>query len=357
MKSDLELFKEYYLQVKKDLEKVIDDYNKELLKNKEGYLKNNLEIFSNLNRDGKLIRGFLISLGYKMSNKENIDYSYPLALAYEIFQTSILIHDDIIDEDNLRRGKETIHYSSYKNNKKYNDTLAKKIGDSVAICVGNYGLFEAFKQIIKNYGNDKNYSKILEYYDETILKTCEGELIDVELSFDGRYKLKDTNLYDNIMSIYKLKTAYYTIIGPLTLGLILGGISDDKIKIIEKLGEKIGIAFQIQDDILGIYNDMGKVIGSDIKEYKQTLLFSYTMDKKEYKDELLKYYGKEDISEKEIEIVQSIFKESGAYDYAYGLMNDLYNESLEIIKDISWIDTNNKKLLIGFVEYLRQRNK
>ena len=357
MKSDLELFKEYYLQVKKDLEKVIDDYNKELLKNKEGYLKNNLEIFSNLNRDGKLIRGFLISLGYKMSNKENIDYSYPLALAYEIFQTSILIHDDIIDEDNLRRGKETIHYSSYKNNKKYNDSLAKKIGDSVAICVGNYGLFEAFKQIIKNYGNDKNYSKILEYYDETIIKTCEGELIDVELSFDGRYKLKDTNLYDNIMSIYKLKTAYYTIIGPLTLGLILGGISDDKIKIIEKLGEKIGIAFQIQDDILGIYNDMGKVIGSDIKEYKQTLLFSYTMDKKEYRDKLLKYYGKEDISEKEIEIVQSIFKESGAYDYAYGLMNDLYNESLEIIKDISWIDTNNKKLLIGFVEYLRQRNK
>ena len=268
-----------------------------------------------------------------------------------------MIHDDIIDNDNLRRGKETIHYSNYLKNKDYNDNTAKKIGDSIAICVGDYGLFESNKQIIKNYKNDKNFDKVLDYYNNTILKTIEGELIDVELSFDGRYKLKETNLHDNIMSIYKLKTAYYTIIGPLTLGLILGGIDDERLEIIEKLGEKIGVAFQIQDDILGIYNDMGKVVGSDISEYKQTLLFSYTIDKKDYKDELLKYYGKNNIDENDIEKVKEIFKKSGAYSYANDLMNELYNDALTVLNDIDWISNNDKKILIGFIEYLRKRNK
>ena len=356
-KKNLEVFGEYYLQIKTDLEKEIDNYNKELLENKTGYLKYNLDLFCNLNRDGKLIRGFLIALGYKISNKKNIEYSYPLALAYEIFQTSVLIHDDIIDDDNLRRGKETIHYNNYLKNKKYDEKQAKKIGDSIAICMGDFGFYEANQQIIKHYGKDKNLDKVLEYYNDIVLKTIEGELIDVELSFDGRYKLKETNLYDNIMSIYKLKTAYYTIIGPLSLGLILGGIDEEKLKSIVAFGEKIGIAFQLQDDILGIFSDMGKVVGSDIKEYKQTLLFSYTMNKKEYKDKLLKYYGKEQIDEKDIEEVRKIFKESGAYDYAYNLMNDMYNEALGILDKTSWISNNDKQIINGFVEYLRKRNK
>ncbi len=357
MKSDLELFNESYLQIKSDLEKVINKYNDNVIKNKNGYLKDNLGLFCNLNRDGKLVRGFLIALGYKISQCKNIEYSYPLALAYEIFQTSVLIHDDIIDGDNLRRGKETIHYHNYSLNKEYNDELAKKTGDSIAICMGDYGCYEANKQIIKYYKDDKNFAKILDYYNDIVLKTIEGELIDVELSFDGRYKLKDTNLYDNIMTIYKLKTAYYTIVGPLNLGLILGGIDSDKLKEIEEFGEKIGIAFQIQDDILGIYNDMGKVIGSDIKEYKQTILFSYTVEKEEYKNDLLKYYGKENISKEEIDKVRDIFKKSGAFQYANTLMNSMYDESVNILNNIKWIKDDDKRILEGFVEYLRKRIK
>ena len=357
MKSNLELFNNYYLKVKNDLDNVINTYNDNLVKDKKGYLKDNLDLFCNLNRGGKLVRGFLISLGYKISENNNIEYSYPLALAYEIFQTSILVHDDIIDEDNLRREKETIHYSNYKKNKEYNDCLAKKIGDSIAICMGDYGCYLANKQIINNYKDDKNFAKILDYYNDIVLKTIEGELIDVELSFDGRYKLKDVNLYDNIISIYKLKTAYYTIIGPLMLGLMLGKVEDNKLKEIEEFGEKIGIAFQLQDDILGIYNDMGKVVGSDIKEYKQTLLFSYTIDNSDYKDELLKYYGKENLTNDEIEKVRKIFKDSGAFDYANDMMNKLYDEALNLLNNINWISLEDKNILNGFIEYLRKRNK
>ena len=355
--NNIELFNEYYLKIKNDLDSVINTYNDNLVRDKNGYLRDNLDLFCNLNRDGKLVRGFLIALGYKIAKEENISYSYPLALAYEIFQTSVLVHDDIIDGDNLRRGKETIHYHNYYINKNYNEELAKKTGDSIAICMGDYGCYEANKQIIKNYKDDKNFAKVFDYYNDIVLKTIEGELVDVELSFDGRYKIKDTNLYDNIMTVYKLKTAYYTIVGPLSLGLILGGVDDEKLKEIELFGEKVGIAFQIQDDILGIYNDMGKVVGSDIREFKQTILFSHTMESEAFKEELLKYYGKEDLDKEEIEKVRNIFKASGALEYATSLMNSMYNESLDILDNIKWIKEEDKNILKGFVEYLSKRNK
>ena len=353
MDKNLEKFTSLYKKVKSDITQIQKEYNESLISNSSGYLKENLEYFKILNSDGKLIRGFLIALGYKML-KDNINYSYYLSLAYEIFQTSILIHDDIIDNDNLRRGKNTIHYSNYLKYKSLNDTEAKKISESIGICIGDYGFFKVNEILIRHYKDDPNFSKLFDYYNNIVLKTVEGEIVDVILSFESRYK-EILNLEDNIMTVYKLKTAFYSIIGPLSLGLILGGIDDQKLNDIKNFGEKVGIAFQIQDDILGIYSDMGKVIGSDIKEYKQTLLFSYIIKDGKYKDELLKYYGKENISEKEINETRRIFKESGAYDYANNLMNKMYDEGIDIIKNIDWIKEEDKMIFYGFIEYLKQR--
>ena len=349
-------FTKLYEKVKTSLDKKINDYNKFLVSDKKGYLKENLELFSDLNSNGKLIRGFLIALGYKML-KDNIDYSYDLSLAYEIFQTAILVHDDVIDNDNLRRGTKTIHYANYLKNKDKDEKDAKKTAESIAICIGDYGFFEANRIILEAYKDDPNLYKVFNYYNDIVLKTAEGELIDVALTFDGKYNLSNVDVKDKVMLVYKLKTAFYTIIGPLSLGLLLGGLKEDKLEDIKKFGEKIGIAFQIQDDILGIYSDMGKVIGTDIKEFKQTILFSYVHNQKTYLDELLKYYGKEELDEKTINETRRIFKESGALDYANDLMNKLYDESLEILNNISWIKEEDKNIIYGFVDYLRNRKK
>ena len=283
-KKNIEKFNEFYKKISKEINNNLKEYNETLVKDKKGFLKENLEYFKNLNSDGKLIRGFLIALGYKMS-KENIEYSYKLSLAYEIFQTAILIHDDIIDNDNLRRGKDTIHYANFKKYKSFNEVDAKKTSESIGICIGDYGFFKVNEIIIKNYKDNPNFIKLFNYYNDIVLKTVEGELIDVILSFEGKYIKENKNLEENIMLVYKLKTAFYTIIGPLSLGLILGGIDDEKLEDVNNFGEKIGVAFQIQDDILGIYSDMGKVIGSDIKEFKQTILYSYILKNAKYKEQ------------------------------------------------------------------------
>lgn len=346
----IDVFKKYYKEEKEILDKELDLFNKELVKEENPILKENLEYFSNLNCNGKLVRGVLVDLGYFLL-KDNREYSNKLALAYEVFQTAILVHDDIIDKDEKRRGIETIHYANYKN---YKDM---HFSNSIAICMGDYGLYKANSLIIDNYSNDSNLSKVFSYFNNTVLNTIKGEILDVVLPVKAKNKDIDNNLLEeSIMNIYRLKTAHYTIIGPLSTGLLLAGANEKQLSDILNFGEKIGIAFQIQDDILGIYSDnMGKVIGSDIKEFKQTILYSH-IAKTKYLDELLEVYGK-DINDENISKVRELFKISGSLEYANNMMNNLYNESLEIINKIKWIDESKKEILIGFVEYLRSRNK
>ena len=353
----IEVFKNYYQEEKEILNKKLKEYNNKLVIEDNILLKENLEYFSNLNTNGKLIRGVLTDLGYYLLNN-NRKYSNDLALAYEVFQTAILVHDDIIDQDLKRRGINTIHhenYNKYKDNG--NDIEVKHLSNSIALCMGDLGLYEANKIISSSYKDDPNLGKVLNNFNDTVINTIKGEILDVILPFKSKNKSINNNiLEESIKDIYKLKTAHYTIIGPLSVGLILAGADEIKINDITTFGEKVGIAFQIQDDILGIYSeDTGKVIGSDIKEFKQTILYSH-ISKTKYLEKLEEYYGK-DISNETINEVRDLFRISGSLDYSINMMNKMYDESISILNEINWIEENKKEILKGFVEYLRSRNK
>lgn len=351
-------FEEYYKETKERLTKTIGEFN-ETLKSDNSIINYNLDLFKKLNSDGKLIRGTLVNLGYSLLEDDS-KYSDKLALAYELFQTGILVHDDIIDKDDKRRGKDTVHHANYEKYHEYSNRKAEltHLSNSIGICVGTYGMFLANKVISENYADDQNLGRVLNAFNDIVLKTTEGELLDVVLPFESKnMKLDSKTLEENIMNIYRLKTAYYTIIGPLMNGLILAGADEAKLKEIKEFGEKVGIAFQIQDDILGIYSDQtGKVKGSDIREYKQTILYSY-ISNTEYKDELKRYYGKEELTEEAIQKVKDIFDISGAKNYANRLMNSMYDEGITILDKITWIPEDKKNILRGFVDYLRIRNK
>lgn len=355
--SSIEIFKGYYKEQKQKIEKLLKEYNERLIISKNPFIKRNLEYLKELNSDGKLVRGTLVNLGYSLE-KENDDYSNNLALAYEIFQTSILVHDDIIDNDEKRRNKETIHYHNYQDYSlliKDKNELSK-FSKSIALCMGDYGLYSANKEITSAYIEDPNLGKVLDYFNDIVLKTIKGEILDIILPVQSKNNINYSLLEDSIIEIYRYKTAYYTIIGPLVVGLILAGAAEEKQQAIEKFGEEVGIAFQIQDDILGIYSDeTGKVIGSDIKEYKQTILYSYIQNTK-YQQEFLKYYGQE-LTKENILKIRELLEISGATQYAIDEMNKRYDKSLEILDSINWIEFNKKEILKGFIEYLRKRNK
>ena len=139
--------------------------------------------------------------------------------------------------------------------------------------------------------------------------------------------------------------------------MILAGCSKEKLKDIEKIGYTLGIAFQLQDDMLGIYGEeIGKPVGSDIEEFKQTLLYAYTKKNKKYYDELLKVYGKK-VDKNSLSKVREIFKNSGAYSYTLDMINNLYEESEKVLNDIDWLKEEDKEIIIGFIEYLKNRRK
>ncbi len=154
--SPLIVFKKYYKEEKSVLDKKLEEFNKGLLDDNK-LVQENIEYFKNLNSDGKLVRGCLVDLGYYLL-KDNREYSNDLALAYEVFQTAILVHDDIIDHDTLRRGKDTIHYANYKKYKNYSNDEKEltNLTNSIALCMGDYGLYSANKIISKAYAKDKN---------------------------------------------------------------------------------------------------------------------------------------------------------------------------------------------------------
>ena len=336
-------FKELINDTKIKIEKRFKEY----YKNEETspFLKEALDELLRMNSGGKCIRGTLIRMGY-MASGNNDDKYLDLAMAYELFETSILIHDDIIDESSLRRNKTTIH-EKYKEKYKKDDKTdnfnhkLNNISNSMALCIGDYGLFESIK-IINNYNN----KELLDEFIHIAQNTSKGEMLDIIIPFQEEF-FDVKELEKEILNIYELKTACYSILGPYRLGLLLGNMTIDEMN---KPLIKIGIAFQIKDDILGIYgNNIGKTT-TDIEEYKQTLLYSYA--KEQDKDNLKKNYGKKNKEEE----IKKLFENTKSLEKAELRMKKLFKEAKEELEDID-LNNDSKELLLELLDYLENRKK
>lgn len=350
----LNIFNNYYKDTKEKIIKEITNYNNSLINDNDNrIIKELLNEFIDLNSDGKYIRGTLIALAY--NNYVN-DLKYlPLSSLYEAFETAVLVHDDITDKGELRRGKKTIHTRIKDKYKSITNEEIIDFSNSLAMWTGNLAYFEINKKILEVYQDNPNLIKILNKYNEIVIDTIKGEIIDVDLPFESKNLGYETTEED-VLDIYRMKTAKYTIVGPYELGLsLLGKDISNNLKIAL---ENIGIAFQIKDDILGVFGD-SKVIGkpniSDIEEYKQTLLYTYTLNTN-YKDELLKLYGKR-INSKELEEIRNIFIKSKALEYAENKMKELLNESIELIEKEKELTSNTKNILKGLIIYIENRKK
>lgn len=346
---------------KKRLSELINnqiDVNSKLVSDNDNEIvKDVLKDIADLNKDGKYIRGTLISLGEYLSNSNNNNY-LDLALAYELFQTSVLIHDDIIDNARVRRGKETIprricrKFLNRINDKDYQiDTL--KYANSIAICSGDLGFYEANKIIVEKYNNNKYLSKLLSVYNDIVINTIKGEVIDVTLPFKNKYGYYRSKEKD-IIDVYHNKTSLYTIVGPVMLGYALNGKDiDDKLY---SVLDKIGLSYQIKDDILSIFNDnIGKSNKSDIEEFKQTIMYIHVISTS-YKEAFLNIYGKNNVDDYDLDRIRDILYRSGSYEYANDYLNNILMEINDEIEDLD-IPVDCKDLLKGLLLFIDLREK
>jgi len=266
-------------------------------------------------RPAKRLRPLLMIAAYKCFR--NDDKILRPSLSIELMQSSLLIHDDIIDGDEIRRGGKTIH-------KIYEDSENENYGISMGINIGDLGAILMFETIDNsNFSIERKFEankKLRQIYRDEI---C-GQIMDVS-NFKGIPSL------NKVKEIYLLKTVPYSTIGPLELGCILGGgnFSD-----FGDYGNLLGIAFQIKDDLLGIFGDTaqtGKSNSSDIKEGKFTYPLVHTLENcdQEFEREIiLKSLGKKNMEESELVEVKRIIKETSLDE-----MNKIISDNIKKAKE------------------------
>lgn len=294
---------------------------------------------------GKRLRGTLVKLGYEIASGQSNPEILKPAVAFEIFQTAVLAHDDIIDKSDLRRGKPTL----------WKCLGGDHYGISQTICLGDVGFFLSYKLISESNFLEKNKNRAIAFYTNAMIQTALGEILDVEVPHSGK---TDEDTY---LKICQLKTAFYTLIGPLQLGAVFGGAKEALLKRLAQFGENLGIAFQIQDDILGVFGEeetLGKSVTSDIEEGKNTLLIAYALKNAslEQREVLDKYYGKGKIGQEALEEVRKVFVDTGSLDYSQKKALKLVEEAKKLIPAIT-LNQEKAKLLSEMADLLVQRDK
>jgi len=312
-----------------------------------------LRDFYDQHSGGKYIRGAIIKLGEQLVSEKPKNY-LDVAAAYEVFQTAILIHDDIMDRSETRRGKKTIHAMDYEATKDWHYAYSR------ALCIGNMGLFHANSILASaNIDNAIKVNVLIEFA-ATQIVTIEGEVMDVLLPYNPINPAVDFTSYcETVGEIYKFKTSIYTVEGPLVMGILCGGKDERFAYQFRSMSRALGIAFQIKDDLLGMFADektLGKPALSDLREKKQTLLYGYayknaTQLQRETLDSL---YGKQDATLQDLEIVRDIFTQTGAKKHAEDEISKTSQNCLNEIANLPITDEG-KILLRGLVHYLTVR--
>ncbi len=289
----------------------------------------------------------------------------PAAAAVELFHTWTLVHDDIIDRDKKRRGGPTVHiYLSDKAKRVYgwDPETSLHYGLSLAILVGDtqkgWSIGELMYLLYKEKGvNPVLVLELIHKLDFITLNTLvEGESLDVLYSRKPVNKLTEKEIID---MLWRKTGALYSFCGEAGAMIGLNTIYENEfVKALRDFTASCGIAFQLQDDILGIVGDenkLGKPVGSDIREGKRTVIlwYAYKSVGPSERKLLEKVVGNASAEPEEIQEVVDLLKESGAIDYAKNLAVDYVENSLPKLNILP--ETKYKDLLISWANFLIER--
>lgn len=307
--------------------------------------------------NGKMIRGGLVYLGYELFSEDANAELVKTAAALELFQSALLVHDDIMDRDHKRRGNSSVFY-------KYSRELAGDniedhyhTGEALGICAGDISFFAAYHILSSLIGEHPAAGKILEKISAEMIIVGSAQMSDVYWGVSPTPP--DTEAVENL---YRHKTGRYTFSLPLACGALMAGRSTAEVNTLETLGENLGIIFQIKDDEIGLYGDpakTGKNRGSDICEGKQTLHMRHLFEvmSETEKNSLTGLFGKKSISESELDGVYDLISK---YDIQATL--DMKVEQLgervdDCLSRLRHTNGAGRKILNELIAYNRERTR
>lgn len=290
-----------------------------------------------LSMGGKRVRPALTLMACNLFS-DDVKPAIAPALGLEVFHNFTLLHDDIMDRADIRRGKPTVH---------------KKWDDNTAILSGDVMQITAYQLIAKT--PEVYLKKVLDLFSQTAAEICEGQQYDVE--FESRHKVEA----DDYLEMIRLKTA--VLLGcALKTGAWIGGATETDAQNLYEFGINIGLAFQLKDDLLDVYGNeatFGKKIGGDILCNKKTYLLIHALELAQGKTaEELQYWlniSDNTRAEEKIEAVTSVYNQLGVKQICEDKMLLFYTQAVANLEKVSVLE-NNKQELRKLAEKLMSRN-
>jgi len=346
---------------KKTIDKELSVFFKEQLAEAQKIDRTSYQVIKALEdfnlRGGKRLRASLTFYAFKCFSKQKPDRKIIRAsVVMELVQSFLLIHDDIIDRDSLRRGGSTIHKIFEEIGEKnfhFDKNLEerKHFGRAMAILAGD--ICASLANILLFETEIKNKSEIIYEINKVIRDTNFGQVIDLRNGYSDKFT-KNTAL-----KIYKLKTANYSIEIPIKIGAILAGASKKELIKIKEYAEPLGIAYNIQDDLLELFGKnkkFGKPMGSDLKEGKKTLIVLKTLEKAT-KEEIVfikEKLGDAKMTNKDIEKIKRIMVKTGSLDYCIKYAKKLIKKANKIVAEQNY-NKEGEEFILGIGDYLLER--
>lgn len=280
---------------------------------------------------GKRMRPVLVLIATEMFDG-NVLKALDAAIGIELFHNFTLMHDDIMDKAPLRRGKPTVH---------------AKWNESAAILSGDVMFVEAYKLMIKV--DDSILREVLAIFSDTASGVCQGQQADMN------FEKRDDVSLPEYLEMIRQKTAVL-LAGSMQIGALIGGAVPDQANLLYEFGQNLGLAFQLQDDILDVYGNpekFGKQVGGDILSNKKTfmLIKAKQLATGDTESELDKWLNRSDDPFGKIETITSIYNLLEVRKLAEIEMEEYVNKALRAL-DLIAVDRSKKELLRGFAEQL-----
>ena len=288
-----------------------------------------------LSLGGKRIRPVLMLMAYNLY-REDVASIYDPAAAIEVYHNHTLLHDDLMDRSDMRRGKPTVH-------KVWNDNTAILSGDAMLIL--------AFR--LMTAAPSEHLKEVMELFGLTTLEICEGQQLDME------FESRDNVTEDEYIEMIRLKTAVL-LAGSLKIGAILAGATAEDAENLYNFGMQIGVAFQLQDDLLDVYGDpevFGKKIGGDILCNKKTYMLIKALEHADEKqqEELNRWLNAETFQPAEkIKAVTEIYNQLNIRNVCENKMREYYTLAMESLAAVA-VAEDRKKELKNLVKLLMYR--
>lgn len=286
---------------------------------------------------GKRLRPVLTLMGANLFN-DDIDTAKSVAIGIELFHNFSLLHDDVMDRSDMRRGQPTVH-------KKWNDNTAILSGDAMLIEAYNY-ISDVSAELLPT---------VLKLFSTTAMEVCEGQQYDMD--FEERMDVSEAEY----LGMIRLKTAVLTACS-LKMGAIVAEAPSSDADHLYEFGINLGLAFQLKDDLLDVYGDpkiFGKKIGGDIVNNKKTYLLIKALKQSapEQEKELMKWINAAEFnSEEKIEAVKNIYDDLNLKTISENLIEKYYLAALDCLSAIHVADAR-KKELITLSENLMYRER